>query len=53
VPTVHILGRNERQYSDEKLLICQDKSFVVPGEMFAGNERPAEKMEIGTLRLLC
>lgn len=39
--------------SKEKLLIFQDKSSVVPGEMFAENKRPAEKLEIGTLRLLC
>jgi hypothetical protein len=53
VPPAHIVCRNERRNSKEKLLICQDKSSVVPGEMFAENERPDEMMEIGTLRLLC
>jgi len=53
VPPAQILCRNERQYSNEKLLICQDNSSVVPGEMFAEYERPDEKMEISTLRLLC
>jgi len=53
VPAVHILCRNERKYSSEKLLTSQDKSSVVPAEMFVENERSGEKLEIGTLRFLC